>query len=432
MRRRFTLVLVIIALSTVASLNIVSGENWPQWRGPALNGVSGEKNLPVKWTTEENVTWKLAMPGWSGSTPIIWGNYIFLNASEAESNHKVKGDIYLWCVDRMKGTAIWKKLLGSGDTKMQKQNMSSPSPVTDGRGVWVMTGTGILKAFDFKGDELWARDIQKDYGKFGLNWGYASSPLLYEDSLFVQVLHGMKTDDPSYLLRIDKKTGKTIWRVERPTAAIRESPDSYATPALLRYGNKVEIVVLGGDCVTGHDPATGKELWRGNGLNPSNNPNYRVIASPVAFDGVIYAPTRVKPLTAFRAGGRGDITETHRLWTFQNGPDVPTPVTDGKYFYSVSDGGVAWCLDAKTGAEIYGRQRLKPGTYSASPILADGKIYITNEEGLTTVYKAGPQFEILAENSLNDYCLSSVAISEGQLFIRTASYLYCIGKRVAS
>jgi outer membrane protein assembly factor BamB len=441
MRRRFTLllVLVIIALSTAASLNIVSADNWPQWRGPALNGVSDEKNLPVKWTTEENVTWKLEMPAWSGSTPIIWGNYIFLNASEGEMgksvngevNRSVKGDIYLWCVDRTKGTALWKKLLGSGDTKMRKQNMSSPSPVTDGSSVWVMTGTGVLKAFDFKGNELWARDIQKDYGKFGLNWGYASSPLLYEDSLFVQVLHGMRTDDPSYLMRIDKKTGKTTWRVERPTVAIRESPDSYATPALLRYGNNVEIVVLGGDCVTGHDPATGKELWRGNGLNPDNNPNYRVIASPVAFDGVIYAPTRVKPLTAFRAGGRGDITATHQLWTFQNGPDVPTPVTDGKYFYSVSDGGVAWCLDAKTGAEIYGRQRLKPGTYSSSPILADGKIYITSEEGLTTVYKAGQQFEILAENALNDYCLSSVAISDGQLFIRTASYLYCVGKRAA-
>jgi outer membrane protein assembly factor BamB len=439
MRRRFTLVLVIIALSTVAALNIVSADNWPQWRGPALNGVSNEKNLPVKWTVEENVTWKLEMPAWSGSTPIIWGDTIFLNASEGEMgksvsgemNRSVKGDIYLWCVDRTKGTALWKKLLGSGDTKMRKQNMSSPSPVTDGSSVWVMTGTGVLKAFDFKGNELWARDIQKDYGKFGLNWGYASSPLLYEDSLFVQVLHGMKTDDPSYLLRIDKKTGKTVWRVERPTAAIRESPDSYATPALLRYGNNVEIVVLGGDCVTGHDPATGKELWRGNGLNPDNNPNYRVIASPITFDGVIYAPTRVKPLTAFRAGGRGDITGTHQLWTFQNGPDVPTPVTDGKYFYSVSDGGVAWCLDAKTGAEIYGRQRLKPGTYSSSPVLADGKIYITNEEGLTTVYKAGPQFEILAENALNDYCLSSVAVSDGQLFIRTASYLYCIGKRAA-
>src|SRR5215510_4982144 len=352
-------------------------ENWPQWRGPRLDGTSAEKGLPLKWTTQDSVAWKLALPDRSGSTPIVWGDRIFLNVAEGDA-------LELWCVDRKDGNVRWKRPLGGGNVVMRKQNMSSPSPVTDGTRVWVMTGTGVLKAFDFEGKEAWARDIQKDYGAFGLNWGYASSPLLYDDALYVQVLHGMKTDDPSYLLRIDKKTGKTVWRVERPTAAIRESPDSYATPALLRYGNNVEIVVLGGDCVTGHDPATGKELWRGNSLNPDNNPNFRVIASPVAFDGVIYAPTRVKPLTAFRAGGRGDITNTHRLWTFQNGPDVPTPVTDGKYFYSVTDNGVAWCLDAKTGAEIYGRQRLKSGTYSSSPVLADGKPYISNEDGLTT------------------------------------------------
>ena len=136
--------------------------------------------------------------------------------------------------------------------------MSTPSPVTDGSRVWVMTGTGILKAFDFEGRELWMRDIQKDYGRFGLNWGYGSSPLLDGDSLFVQVLHGMRTDDPSYLLRIDKETGKTIWKVERPTDARAESPDAYTTPALLRYGGTKEIVLTGGDVVTGHDPADGQ------------------------------------------------------------------------------------------------------------------------------------------------------------------------------
>jgi outer membrane protein assembly factor BamB len=308
--------------------------------------------------------------------------------------------------------------------------MSSPSPVTDGRNVFVMTGTGMLKGFDFDGKELWSRDIQQDYGKFGLNWGYASSPLLYEDSLFVQVLHGMRTDDPSYVMRIDKRSGKTVWKVERPTKAIMESPDSYTTPALLRHGRSIEIVITGGDCVTGHDLATGKELWRVNGLNPGNNPNYRIVASPIVVDGIIYAPTRVKPLLAIKAGGRGDITETHRAWAFQNGPDVPTPVTDGKYFYSVDDRGVTWCLDAKTGEVIYGPQRISPGTYSASPVLADGKIYITNEDGLTTVIKAGPKFEVVAESNLNDYCLSSPAISDGQIFIRTTQFLYCIGKRV--
>lgn len=418
MRRGIPLFVLLCSLSLTTAM----ADNWPQWRGPNLNGVSDEKNLPVKWTAEENITWKLAMPSWTGSTPIIWGERIFLNVADGD-------ELQLWCIDRRQGAALWKKRLGGGNHRERKQNMSSPSPVTDGRSVYVMTGTGVLKGFDFAGNELWARDIQQEYGKFGLNWGYASSPLLHEDSLYVQVLHGMKTDDPSYLLRIDKKTGKTLWKVERPTTAIRESPDSYTTPALLRYAGAVEIVITGGDCVTGHDPATGKELWRANGLNPDNNPFYRIVASPVVAGGMIYAPTRVKPLLAIKAGGRGDITQSHRVWSFQNGPDVPTPVTDGKYFYSVTDSGVMYCLDARTGQEIYGQQRIKAGTYSSSPVLADGKIYITNEDGLTTVVRAGPKFEVLAENNLADYCLSSPAISDGQIFIRTTGFLYCIGKR---
>lgn len=419
MRGKLLFALALASLSATTTF----AENWPQWRGPLLNGVSSEKNLPTRWSAEENVTWKLAMPSWTGATPVIWGERIFLNVAH-------ENDLYLWCVDRTKGETIWKKLLGGGNTKMRKQNMSSPSPVTDGKSVWVMTGTGVLKAFDFNGTEQWARDVQKDYGRFGLNWGYASSPLLYEDALFIQVLHGMKTDEPSYVLRIDKKTGKTVWKVDRPTSAITESPDSYTTPALLRYGNTTEIVITGGDCVTGHDPATGKELWRANGLNPENHPFYRIVASPVVFEGIVYAPTRVKPLLAIRSGGRGDVTKSHKLWEFANGPDVPTPVTDGKYFYVADDRGVMFCLDAKTGQAIWGPQRIKPGTYSSSPVLADGKLYVTNEDGLTTVLKAGPKFEVVAENNLNDYTLSSPAISDGQIFMRTAQYLYCIGKRV--
>ena len=404
------------------SFVVAHAENWPQWRGPALNGVSAEKNLPVKWTTEENVAWKVAMPGVSGSTPIIWRDRIFLSVADGDN-------LSFWCLNKTNGEVLWKQPLGAGNVKMRKHNMSSPSPVTDGRNVYVMTGTGILKGFDFNGKEVWSRDIQKDYGTFGLQWGYASSPLLFEDSLYVQVLHGMKTDDPSYVMRIDKKNGKTLWKVDRPTNAIRESPDSYTTPALLRYGKNIEIVITGGDCVTGHDPATGKELWRANGLNPDNNPSYRIVASPIVFDNIIYAPTRVKPLLALKAGGRGDITSSHVLWSTVNGPDVPTPVTDGKYFYMINDRGIMWCLDAKTGAELYSQQRIKPGTYSGSPVLADGKIYITNEDGLTTVVAAGPKFEVLAENPLNDYVLSSPAISDGRIYIRTGQHLYAIGKK---
>ena len=416
--------LAAVLLSLLSFINVFAGD-WPQWRGPSLNGLSDERNLPERWDTAENIAWKLALPGLSGSTPIIWRDRVFLNVADGD-------ELFLWCVDRTKGTLAWKKHLGGGNVRRRKQNMSSPSPVTDGQHVWVLTGTGILKAFDFDGRELWGRDIQKDYGAFGLNWGYASSPLLFDDALFIQVLHGMHTDDPSYVLRIDKRTGKTIWRVERQTDAAIESPDSYTTPAPLRYGKTTEIVVTGGDYVTGHDPATGRELWRAGGLNPERNPSYRIVASPVVFDGIIYAPTRVRPLLAFRPGGRGDVTKTHLLWSFQNGPDVPTPVTDGKYFYVVNDRGIMWCLDAKTGKEIYAQQRLRPGTYSASPVLGDGKIYVTSEDGLTSVVKAGPQFGVLAENNLDEYCLSSPAISDGQIFIRTSQHLYCIGKRSAA
>jgi outer membrane protein assembly factor BamB len=421
-RRSACLSILIASLTTVT----LFADNWPQWRGPELNGVSRERGLTTTWTQTENVAWKLAMPSRSGATPIVWNDTIFLNVAL----HPSQGELELWSVDRNSGSVTWKRPLGGGNSMQRKQNMSSPSPVTDGSGVWVMTGTGVLKAFDFKGTELWMRDIQKDYGRFGLNYGYASSPLLYDEGLYVQVLHGMYTDDPSYLLRIDKKTGRTVWRVERPTEARQESPDSYTTPALLKYGSSAEIVITGGDAVTGHDPTTGKELWRVRGLNPDRRGDYRIVSSPVVAGGLVIAPTRESPMLAVKAGGRGDITATHVAWAFtRGGPDVPTPVSDGQYVYVVNDRGVVHCLDVKTGQIVYGPQRLKSGSYSASPVLADGRIYITNEDGLTSVFTAGPTFQMVAENTIDEYTLSSVAVSNGQIFLRTDKHLYAIGKK---
>jgi outer membrane protein assembly factor BamB len=417
-RLRLLAVVVLVVLAVTHS----AAEHWPQWRGPALNGVSGEKNLPTKWSTTENITWKLKTPDWSGSTPIVWGDHVFLNVGEGN-------ELWLWDVDRTKGTVRWKRPLGIGNHREMKQNMSSPSPVTDGSFVWVMTGTGVLKAFDFAGKEIWMRSLQQEYGRFGLQWGYASSPLLFEDALFVQVLHGMHTDDPSYLLRIDKMTGKTVWRVNRVTRARFESPDAYTTPALLRHPGGTEIVITGADVVTGHDAATGKELWRADGLNPRNDGSYRIVASPFVLGDTIFAPSRERPLLAVKAGGRGDVTASHVLWSFNNGPDVPTPVSDGTYLYSINDRGIMFCLDAKTGKTVYGPQRLRSATYSGSAVLADGKIYITDEDGVTSVVQSGPTFVKLAENDLGDYTLSSPAISEGQIFVRTASFLYAIGQR---
>jgi outer membrane protein assembly factor BamB len=416
MRILWSLAVAVLAVVTV------SAENWPAWRGPLANGVSAEKGLPIKWSTEENVAWKLAVPSRSGATPIIWNNHIFLNVATAMTS----GDLELWAVDRLKGQPIWKRPLGGGNNQQRKQNMSTPSPVTDGTTVWVMTGTGILKAFDFNGTELWMRDVQKDYGRFGLNWGYASSPLLHQGALYIQVLHGMKTDDPSYVMKVDGKSGKTVWKVDRPTDAVSESPDSYTTPLLVSAGK--EIAVTGGDIVTGHDPATGKELWRADGLNPTNDRNYRIVASPVMAGGLIIAPTRNRPMLALRPGGAGDVTESHKAWTFDLGPDVPTPVSDGKLLYVVRDNGVVHALDVKTGAIAWGPERLKTGAYSSSPMLADGKIYVTSEnEGLTSVFAAGPKFEVIAENPLDDYCLASPAVSNGQIFIRTDRFLWAIG-----
>ncbi len=460
---------------TLATSTVLLADNWPAWRGPAHNGVSTETNLPVRWNatcatdaapaavggtetpdgsvpqrggrgggqegrplvplactnfTTENVSWKLALPAYSGSTPIIWGNTIFLSVATAANT----GALELWAIDRAKQTVSWKRPLADSNHMERKQNMSSPSPVTDGRTVWVMTGVGTLKAFDFAGKEVWSRNIQTDYGRFGLNWGYASSPLLKNGTLYVQVLHGMKTDDPSYVLKIDAATGKTLWRVERPTPALAESPDSYTTPLWVDTPSRPELIITGGDVISGHNPETGAEYWRADVLNPQRNRNYRIVASPTLVGDLIIAPTRNNPMVAIRPGGSGDVAATHVAWTFAQGPDVPTPVSDGKLLYIVRDGGVAFALDAKTGETVYGPERLPSGTYSASPILADGKIYVTTEEeGITTVYRAGPKFEILSSNRLADdcspYCLSTVAISDGQLFIRTASYLWAIGDR---
>jgi len=380
MRSLFTFTCSIALLTST-----VVAQNWPHWRGPSKDGASRETGLPVTWGAkcapkaalrpntpgtagllaaqgqrggrggfggfgegrpltplpctefeETNIAWKLRLPAYSGSTPIIWGDTIFLNVATGANN----GVLELWAVDRVARAVSWKRPVAPTNHMERKQNMSTPSPVTDGSHVWVMTGVGVLKAFDFQGKEIWSRDIQSDYGRFGLNWGYASSPLLQGDSLYVQVLHGMKTDDPSYVLKIDKLTGKTTWRVERLTDAPHESPDSYTTPAWIEANGRAELIITGGDVVSGHDPATGREYWRADILNPRKDTAYRLVASPTIVGDLIIVPSRNNPLLAMRPGGSGDVARSHVLWQFALGPDVPTPVSDGNLLYAVRDNGV--------------------------------------------------------------------------------------------
>ena len=488
MNQRRTFVLGM--LLAIGNLQIaLADDNWPQWRGPNANGTSNSTNLPTSWSASEgqNIVWKAELPHWSGGTPIIWGDRIFLTsptkpaiaqpAVGASANlpapaqrfdAQVEGPpeqgerrgpegrrgqgrrggrggrgggggrdpggqgLLILCLSRQDGSLIWQRELDSGNELKRKQNNSSPSPVTDGKHIWVATGNGVVTALTLDGQPVWTRKLQDDYGRFGLNWGFASSPLLFDGKLIIPVLHGMTTDDPSYVVALNAATGEPIWRVERPTDAISESPDSYTTPVVYNAGGQVQIVVTGGDYVTGHDPATGKEVWRSGGLNPRKARDYRIIASPVVVGDIIYAPTRKVPLLAIRGGGSGDVTDSHRVWTWTEpgAPDVPTPVSDGKYFYMVEDAGLASCLDAKTGQRIWGPERTASGTVSSSLILADGKLYIVNETAVTTVLEAGPQFKVVATNELDgSYTLSSPVVAGNQLFIRTGTHLYCIGNK---
>ena len=407
-------------LATVFAAQAASGADWPNWRGPARNGYSAHTGLPTEWghdgDTERNIVWKLALPDRSGSTPIVVGDIVFLNVAEGDG-------LSLWRVDAGSGDVVWQRAIGGGNRFQRKHNMSSPSPITDGERVWVLTGTGALQAYDFDGNQLWARELEQDYGAFGLNHGYGSSALLWRDVLYVPVLHGMKTDDPSYLLAIDAGSGETIWRQERPTNARMESPDAYITPALVESGDGHVLVLNGGDVATGHDPEDGRELWRVEGFNPRNSPMYRVVASPVAAGDLVFVPTRVSPMKALRLGDGGD---PEILWETERGPDVPTPATDGETLYLLRDNGLLSRLDAETGAADWENQRLESGTYSASLLVADGKVYATSEDGVTTVVRDGPEFEILARNQVQGFTLSSLGVAEGRLYLRTDSFLYCI------
>jgi len=475
-RRFYFLGAAVAALFACSSPLLLANENWPQWRGPNGNGTSDSKNLPTTWDAEsgKNIVWRTELPAWSGSSPVIWGDYVFVaspsksdghapppqesGAKKAPPDGKVAGGkgfggkggppgggkrpsrdpggqaLLLICLSKKDGSIRWQREMDHGNRTYNKQNSSSPSPVTDGKHVWIMTGNGVLTAFDFGGQELWRKDLQSEYGKFGLNWGYGSSPLLFDGKLIVEVLHGMRTDDPSYLVAFDGPTGKALWRQERPTDAPNEAPDAYSTPTLVTVNGKPQIVVSGGDYVTGHDPATGEELWRAGGLNPRKDPFYRSVNSPVVADGMIYAGTRQKPVLALKAGGSGDVSEKNLAWKWDGpgGPDVPTPVSDGKYYYMVADTGLITCVDAKTGKEIY-QHRLSVGaTIDSSPLLADGKLYITGENAATVVLAAGPEYKELSRNELDGtFTMSSLAVSGEQLFVRTSTHLYCLGNQAA-
>lgn len=417
-----------------------SAENWPQWRGPALNGTSPEKSLPGQ-IAAENIKWKTELPGFSGATPAVWGDSIFLTSPDANK------DLLLYCVDRKDGKIRWQKVVGTGDISKGRGNMASPSPVTDGQTVYALFGTGDIAAFDFEGKELWKRNLGADYGKFAIMWIYGSSPLLYKGKLYVQVLQrtpapgdypgvaGTEGDRESYLLALDPKNGKTLWKHVRPTNARMESMESYATPVPHEAGGKAQLLVLGGDSLSGHDPETGKELWRGYGLNRKGGEWMRIVASPVsAGDVAIACGPKQEPLLAFRTNLTGDISEKGVAWTFdeKQTPDVCTPAyADGKLYVLNGDKQMLTCMDPKTGAKLWQGNLGHRDTIRSSPTVADGKVYTISEKGNVVICDAtGSEFKILSTYQFEsaEPTRSSIAVSNGQLFVRTANGIYCVGK----
>jgi outer membrane protein assembly factor BamB len=430
-----------VALSFTLALPALA-ENWPQWRGPNLDGTSPEKNLPVTWSAEKGVKWKTPMPGFSGATPIVWGDSIFVSSPDENKN------LLLLCLNKKDGAIRWKQQLGEGDINKGRGNMASPSPVTDGKTVWVLYGTGDLAALDFQGQVRWKRNLGADYGRFSINWIYGSSPLLFDGRLYVQVLQrspappdypgiaGTAGERESYLLALDPQTGKTLWKQARPSDAQLESLESYATPVPHRSGGRTQLLIAGGDFLSGHDPATGRELWRGFGINPQRGEWMRLVPSPVsAGDLAIVCGPKKQAMIAFRTDLTGDITEKGVAWKFDEmkTPDVCTPVYwNGKLFALDGDSHTLTCFEAKSGQKLWQGEVPERGTViRASPTLADGRLYIVNEKGTTHVIDAtANEFKLLATNALPDEsnARGTIAVSDGLLFLRGTQYLYCIGK----
>lgn len=430
------------AFALILNTLVARAENWAQWRGPNFNGTSPETNLPVEWSATSGVNWSAPMPGISGATPAVWGDSVFVSSADANKN------LLLLCLDRKTGKVKWQKIVAEGaNIEKGRGNMASPSPVVDGKAVYALFGSGDLVAFDFAGQELWRRNLGTDYGKFAIMWTYGSSPLLFDGKLYVQVLQrspappdypgvaGAAGDRESYLLALDPATGKTIWKHVRPSDAKLESSESYASPVPhLGADGKSQILIVGGDCVTGHDPATGAELWRGYGINRKKGEWMRVVPSPVSAAGLaIVCGPKQEQVLAFRTDMKGDITESGVAWSFdeKQTPDVCTPAFyDGKLFVLNGDKQTLTCLDPKTGAKKWQGNLGERTVIRSSPTVADGKVYIMNEKGTVFVCSAGDEFKVLATIPMGgaEGSRSSIAVSNGQLFIRTTEALHCIGK----
>jgi outer membrane protein assembly factor BamB len=391
----------------------VEGEGsnyWPSWRGPSGQGLVSGAKYPDTWSATDGVLWKKPVPGEGNSSPIVWGDRLFVTTAYDGGRR-----LSLLAFRRSDGAQLWEAFAPEGRVggSHYKNGHASATPATDGQLIYVSFGTRGLAAFTFEGRLAWHQDL----GPIDNYHGPAGSPLLYKGRVILFQDHGRA----AFVAAFDGRTGKPIWRTPR------EAYVGWGTPVVVRVGARDELIVSGQGAVSGYDPDTGRELWRCDG-NSSE-----VIPTPVVSHGLIFASSgRVGPTLAIRPGGRGNVTRTHLAWSSPRGsPFVPSPIVYGDYLYMVNDmASVVTCLEALTGKLMWqGRLGVAQREgFSASPVAVDGKVFFTNDDGDTFVLRAGPTFELLRTNRIGETTLASPALVDGRWYIRTDRHLFAIGR----
>ena len=413
-----TLTLLFASFILVGSL---SADNWHQWRGPSNDGISQAAGAPTHWSQTENVQWRLPLPGEAASTPVVWEDKIFLTSAEGNT-------LVLMCIST-RGEELWKRTIGRGNRIVRggEGNSAAPSPVTDGERVWAFFGTGDLVCYDLQGNEVWHTNIAKRYGRFNLYFVMASTPLLDKDRLYMHLIHS----NAWLVLALDKMTGEEIWKHKRKSDATEECEHAYTSPILYRDAEREYLIVHGADYVTAHSLEDGSEIWRCGDLNPKTSYNYtlRFVATPVVTEGLIVVPSAKNgPVVGIDPAAQGDVTNSKwQRWKLRQGtPDVPSPLIHDGLIYLCRENGDLICLDAETGKQLY-RERTHRHRHRASPVYANGHIYLTSRDGVITVVKAGREFEIVASNSMGEVIAASPVITDQALYLRSYQALYAIG-----
>lgn len=403
--------MLLVSLCGFAS--IANAEDWPAWRGPSANGISNEKVSPTTWSTEQNVKWKLSLDGEGNSTPIVIGERIYL--THAPKGNKLRG---LWCIDRTKGEVLWKKEIAYEEKEPTHSTnpMCSSSPVSDGKCVVVYHGSAGLYCYDLDGNEQWKQDT----GKVEHIWGWASSPLIFNDLVIMNVGPGLN----AYLVAYNKKDGKEVWRKDfagMKSEKVEEFRGSWSTPVVYREANEERLMMTLPERIVSLKPLTGEEVWSSGG------PSKLFYTTPLIADDMVIAMCGYGgPAVAVRTGGTGDVTETHRAWQHPKNPQrVGSGITVGEHVYIMNEPGITWCLLAKTGEKLW-EKRLGSKNSWSSMCLSAGKLYATNMDGDTFVLEVDPtECKIVSENTIGELTRASLAFSGPLVLQRTYKNLYC-------